>query len=112
MKTLLFTLFLAAICSGVSAEDTNSKKIISTYYGTKASTNANNPCKGATTRKCGTIESEITMEGSDSSSVIRTVKDAEGNVLSTQTLRLSLPVRAVTAKIIASTIEENAAIED
>lgn len=34
-------------------------KTTSTYYGTKASTNANNPCKGATTRVCGKIESEL-----------------------------------------------------
>ncbi|MBW3519985.1 hypothetical protein [Flavobacterium sp. NKUCC04_CG] len=36
-------------------------KTTSTYYGTKASTNANNPCKGATTRVCGKIESQLQL---------------------------------------------------
>ena len=48
--------------SAVSDDDFSSStpdKIVSTFYGSKASTNANNPCKGATIRKCGTIESSL-----------------------------------------------------
>lgn len=48
--------------SAVSDDDLSSStpdKIVSTFYGSKASTNANNPCKGATIRKCGTIESSL-----------------------------------------------------
>ena len=48
--------------SAVSDDDLSTStpdKIVSTFYGSKASANANNPCKGATIRKCGTIESSL-----------------------------------------------------
>lgn len=56
MKNLLCLSMM--ILGGVSsfAQD---HKTVAEYYGTKASTNANNPCKGATVRICGRITSEL-----------------------------------------------------
>lgn len=71
--------------SAVSDDDLSSStpdKIVSTFYGSKASTNANNPCKGATIRKCGTIESSL-VSFEDQTLVMQQVKDADGNTLFT-----------------------------
>ena len=43
----------ASLQSAYAGDDT---KTISTYYGSEASNNSRNPCKGATIRKCGVIE--------------------------------------------------------
>ena len=64
--------------SAVSDDDLSTStpdKIVSTFYGSKASTNANNPCKGATIRKCGTIESSL-VSFEDQTLVMQQVKDA------------------------------------
>ncbi|WP_430615075.1 hypothetical protein [Flavobacterium sp. JP2137] len=50
MKTIL--MFFAICVSLVGYGQTT----VSTYYEEKASTNPNNPCKGATIRKCAVIE--------------------------------------------------------
>lgn len=42
----------------------------------------NNPCKGATTRKCAEIDNQIISVGNGSSMVITTVKDGDGVVKS------------------------------
>ena len=71
--------------SAVSDDDLSTStpdKIVSTFYGSKASTNANNPCKGATIRKCGTIESSL-VSFEDQTLVMQQVKDADGNTLFT-----------------------------
>ena len=71
--------------SAVSDDDLSSStpdKIVSTFYGSKASSNANNPCKGATIRKCGTIESSL-VSFEDQTLVMQQVKDADGNTLFT-----------------------------
>lgn len=54
----------------------------SIYWGTEASTNPNNPCKGATTRKCAEIDTQITSTGNGSSLVVRTIRDGDGVVKS------------------------------
>lgn len=54
----------------------------SVYWGTEASTHPNNPCKGATTRKCAEIESEIIRTSDGISMVVTTVKDRYGIVKS------------------------------
>lgn len=58
-------------------------KIIHTYYGTKARNSALNPCKGACTLICGTIETTNSAISEDVTLVTSVVKDSEGNVLST-----------------------------
>jgi len=54
----------------------------SVYWGTEASTHPNNPCKGATTRKCAEIDNQIISVGNGSSMVITMVKDGDGVVKS------------------------------
>lgn len=55
-----------------------------TYYGTEASNNPNNPCKGATVRVCGVIEQTPT---STPGGIVmkKVVKNADGQVLSVTT---------------------------
>ena len=53
----------------------------SVFYGSKASQGSNNPCKGATIRKCGEIYSKIIAVSDGESLVQQTVKDADNQVL-------------------------------
>lgn len=57
MKNLLCLSMM--ILGGISSSFAQDHKTVTEYYGTKASTNANNPCKGATVRICGRITSEL-----------------------------------------------------
>ena len=59
MKKLLICLFLGSAFSLNIAGDNGTT--MTTYYGAKASSSANNPCKGATIRVCGTIETKNTI---------------------------------------------------
>lgn len=52
--SVMFLFFLGGILS------MNAQTVTSTFYGAKASNNANNPCKGATIRKCGVLETSLT----------------------------------------------------
>ena len=80
MKKIFLLLLLGCSVSIFAASDEG--KTISTFYGSKASNSANNPCKGATTRVCGTIETSA-YEVSDNSTLITSVlKNAEGVILS------------------------------
>ena len=52
-----------------------------TYYGTEASTNANNPCKGATIRVCAIVDTNV--EGANGNTKItKIVRAADGKILS------------------------------
>lgn len=68
MKKNVILLGLLSIISASTgfAEDHNIPEQIpesavtrSTFYGTEASNKSNNPCRGATTRVCGIIETQI-----------------------------------------------------
>ena len=50
------------------------------YYGTKASKNSDNPCRGATIRVCAIIETTTSNDGG-STTVLKVVKDADGNIV-------------------------------
>lgn len=63
-KILLFLMTtVPLLCFGENSKTNGSEDgyivFRSVYYGTEASTHPNNPCKGATTRKCAEIESNI-----------------------------------------------------
>lgn len=92
---LLACVAIAASLQSVYAGDVK-MKASSTYYGTKASTNPNNPCKGATTRKCGVIETSYTMIGQNlSGSIYQTDKvtmDADGVVIGTSSDQILVPI--------------------
>lgn len=64
-----------------------------TYYGTEASNNPNNPCKGATTRVCGVIE-QTTVSTPTGTIVKKVVKNASGQIVSVTTT----PVKTVKSK--------------
>lgn len=51
------------------------------YYGTEATPNPNNPCKGATVRKCAEITNDAKSVGGRTL-LTTTVKDGNGNIVS------------------------------
>lgn len=71
-----------------SATPENGEKIVSTFYGSKASNNANNPCKGATTRVCGRIETEIISISESLTMLVSETKDADGETISVESTLL------------------------
>ena len=81
MKKLLICLFLGSAFSlNIAAGDDGTT--VTTYYGAKASSSANNPCKGATIRVCGTIETKKITVSETSTIVSSIVRDADGIILS------------------------------
>lgn len=50
------------------------------YYGTEASTHPNNPCKGATVRKCAELDTQIIQNNAEFCTVITKYKDIKGEV--------------------------------
>lgn len=95
MKKLF--LICAMVCAlGVIngyAQNEDSGRVVKTFYGIKANVDSNseNPCKGLCLLKCGTVESNVTpvftgpvaVEVGAQCVVRNTVKDADGNVIST-----------------------------
>lgn len=81
MKKLMMFALLGCTLT-ISAAPENEEKIVSTFYGSKASSNANNPCKGATIRVCGKIETEIIAISESLTMLVSETKDAEGETIS------------------------------
>lgn len=52
-----------------------------TYYGTEASTHPNNPCKGATTRKCAELRVHVIRDDSESCTLIQLLNNEVGEFL-------------------------------
>lgn len=88
------------------------QKIVSTFYGSKASSNANNPCKGATTRVCGKIESELITANSGQTLVVQQIKDADGIVISSSNYFVAKPLKEVKESIRMQTISLGGVLED
>lgn len=68
-----------------TSSSTGTPIIQTTFYGSKASSNPNNPCKGATIRVCGVIVhsfTDVSIGDTPLTLVKTTVKDAYGNVTS------------------------------
>ncbi len=88
MKTItkLFTLALVLSSQSLLANPTDDlprpSPDKSTFWGSKASTNPNNPCKGATIRLCGILATDITPIDENKTLVTKTVKDANGVIIS------------------------------
>jgi len=88
MKTItkLFTLALVLSSQSLLANPTDDLPLPgpdkSTFWGSKASTNPNNPCKGATIRICGILATDITPINENNTLVTKTVKDANGVIIS------------------------------
>lgn len=90
----------------------NEQKIVSTFYGSKASSNANNPCKGATTQVCGKIESELITDNSGQTLVVQQIKDADGNVISSSNYFVAKPLKEVKESIRMQTLSLGGVLED
>lgn len=111
-KIVTTALFLSAafVCTA------SVKNIKSTYYGTKASTNANNPCKGATTRVCGEIDSGVVELSDDGDFVTlridNIIKQIDGTTW-IKTEELTYPKEKVrnNYKIVIKELEEKRIIE-
>lgn len=88
MKTItkLFTLALVLSSQSLLANPTDDLPIPSpdksTFWGSKASTHPNNPCKGATIRICGILATDITPINENKTLVTKTVKDVNGVIIS------------------------------
>lgn len=94
------------------AEVSTDDKTVSTFYGSKASTNANNPCKGATIRKCGTIETSLVSFIDGQTFVIQQVKDNAGNILSTTNFISPVSVSETKANIRVETIKQGGVFKE
>lgn len=79
-KIYLCLVLLCAMTVKTQADEP--KTIVTTFYGTKARNNANNPCKGATTRVCGKIETTFYEISEDQTLVTTTKFDRNGNITS------------------------------
>ena len=76
------------------------EQLVSTFYGSRVSSNANNPCKGATIRVCGIIETNLISVNSTQTIVEQQIKDADGTVLSVSDYFVAKPLKAVKEDII------------
>lgn len=56
-----------------------------TFWGTEASDKPNNPCKGATWRKCAEIDTQIAPIGNGINSVKTILRDKDGVIKSIET---------------------------
>ncbi|HJD91734.1 MULTISPECIES: hypothetical protein [Bacteroides] len=54
---------------------------LSTFYGSKASNRANNPCKGATIRVCGTISSQLQEVNDKVSLLVEEIRDEKNQII-------------------------------
>ncbi|ROT20896.1 hypothetical protein EEL51_05075 [Muribaculaceae bacterium Isolate-110 (HZI)] len=78
----LFAMIAIPAMSYAEREDNDNGKLpnpgtVTTYWGSEASTNPNNPCKGATIRKCAEIVTNI-MSMNGKSIVTTIIKDSNG----------------------------------
>ena len=94
-KIFLFTALLCLGCSSIYAEKTVTK-----FYGSRASHNSNNPCSGATTRICGTIEQELEIQPEGWVKVETVVKDENGNVIITTTKKGDRSIQEIKEELI------------
>lgn len=98
--------------NSLSLETAEDGKTVSTFYGSKASSSANNPCKGATIRKCGTIETSLVSFMDGQTFVIQQVKDAEGNTLSTTNYISPVSVSETKSQVRFEAIKRGGVVEE
>ena len=94
MKKLLFFIGLVSLGIAASASTTY------TYYGSKASSNTNNPCKGATNRICGTIKIDVQALSVASTLVVQTIKYADGELLSSTATVVDKPISLAVEEVL------------
>ena len=86
ITTKLFALALGLSSQSLLANPTDDLPLPgpdkSTFFGSKASTNPNNPCKGATIRVCGILVTNLMPVNENKTLVTKTVEDANGVIIS------------------------------
>ncbi len=80
------------MCNTSKANDDNVKYNI--FYGTEASDNANNPCKGATIRVCGKLVATFTAISDNETSVNEKLLDANDNILRVSDYNMKCSIEA------------------
>ncbi len=109
---LVVAAFMCNTVFSLSASDLGrTMRAKQTYMGTEASTNPNNPCKGATTRECAIFESYLVPVSEDETIVIETLTDAEGNTISSSSYRVTQPIYVVKEGIISTALKSGATID-
>ncbi len=78
-KIIIPAIALLCMCNTSKANDDDVKYNI--FYGSKASGNANNPCKGATIRVCGKLVATFTVISDNETNVNEKLIDADDNIL-------------------------------
>ena len=93
MKYLFLLLFLGCTLSyNASAE---SKRTVTTYYGTKSTGSGTNSCKGRTTRVCAVVEISDDYVSETTTLISHVLKDPNGKILSTDFEFVELPIKVV-----------------
>lgn len=115
-KKLLLILVVIGCVQLVYADNDSQedKKIVSTFYGSKASSNANNPCKGSTIRVCGTIEQSLvslTSEELPYTLVERKTFDANGGLMAHDIRVENISKDELKREIIQSNLKSSAKVE-
>ena len=85
--------------------------LVSTFYGAKASSNANNPCKGATIRVCGEVSINLVALTNDETFVSKSIKDADGKLKSVSTYILAEPLEEAKVHMKMETIRNGGTIK-
>lgn len=111
---LLTCVALAASLQSAYAGDDETTK--STYYGAEASNSTKNPCKGATIRKCGTIETSYSVVEKNPYGILYKVetvtKNPDGMVINSAYKQMTVPVTMTLQEYVNAnwTIAPNATI--
>ena len=92
----------------VASDDNNS---VSEYYGAKASSNPNNPCKGATIRVCGRIATKLVALTDRETLVSKSIEDADGKLKSVSTYILAEPLEEAKVHMKMETIRNGGTIK-
>lgn len=96
-KKILFLIGVAVVVSfSISA-----KVVTTTYYGTKARNSEINPCKGRTTRVCGTISTTL-PDVPNSGMLQQTIRDENGKIIAVD----YLPFMGTQEYFISKTMEK------
>lgn len=101
--------FSATADDSLSPYEPNGPRFKTTYWGAEASQKPNNPCKGATIRKCAEIDTQLTQK-TGHVTVITTFINENGIVSSPTSQNYNMTMEQVIQKLFQD-LPENAEIE-
>ena len=85
--------------------------LVSIFYGAKASSNPNNPCKGATIRICAKVETKLVALTDGETLVSKSIEDADGKLKSVSTYILAEPLEDAKVHMKMETIRNGGTIK-